>query len=141
MTTTERTTSPPHTSTASLVNDAAAQISTLVHDELTLAKLEMQTKAKQMGLGSALLGGALLLSRVGLLLGWALIVVALANVWPLWLAVFVPMIAAFAVAGLLALLGKSRLKRAVPPVPTQATDSVATDLRVARDALHEGRQS
>jgi hypothetical protein len=62
-------------------------------------------------------------------------------VWPLWLAVFVPMVAAFAVAGLLALLGKARLKRAVPPVPTQATDSVATDLRAARDALHDGRQS
>jgi hypothetical protein len=139
--TTERITSPPHASTASLVNEAAGQISTLVHDELTLAKLEMQTKAKQMGLGSALLGGALLLSRVGLLLGWALLVVALANVWPLWLAVFVPMVAAFAVAGLLALLGKARLKRAVPPVPTQATDSVATDLRAARDALHDGRQS
>jgi uncharacterized membrane protein len=41
-----------------------------------------------------------------------LLVVVLANVWPLWLAVLVPMAGAFLVAGVLAMLGKRRLKAA-----------------------------
>lgn len=130
-----------HTSTADLMSDAAAQISRLVHDELALAKLEMQTKAKQAGLAGGLLGAALVLARIGFVLAWVLLIVALANVWPWWLAVFVPMIGAFAVAGVLALVGRSRLKAATPPVPTEATQSVQTDLRTAQETIQEGRRS
>lgn len=130
-----------HASTADLMSDAAAQISRLVHDELALAKLEMQTKAKQMGLAGGLLGAALVLARVGFVLAWVLLIVALANVWPWWLAVLVPMIGAFVVAGVLALVGRSRLKAASAPVPTEASQSVRTDLRTAQEAIHEGRRS
>lgn len=137
----ERITPSVHTSTAELVNDATAQMSRLVHDELALAKLEMQIKAKRLGTAGALLASALLLARIGLVLAWTLLVVALANVWPLWLAVAVPMAGAFLVAGVLALVGKKRLAKGVPPVPTEAAESVRKDLRRAQDAFHEGRQS
>ncbi|ACU75397.1 protein of unknown function DUF1469 [Catenulispora acidiphila DSM 44928] len=139
--TAERITPSVHTSTAELVNDATAQMSRLVHDELALAKLEMQIKAKRLGTAGALLASALLLARIGLVLAWTLVVVALANVWPLWLAVAVPMAGAFLVAGVLALVGKKRLAKGVPPVPTEAAESVREDLRRAQDAFHEGRQS
>ncbi|GAA2021490.1 phage holin family protein [Catenulispora yoronensis] len=138
---TERITSASSSSTAELVNDAAVQISRLVHDEIALAKLEMQTKAKQLGMGAGLVASALLLLRIGLILAWALLVVALANVWPLWLAVAVPMAGAFLLAAVAALLGKRRLKAATPPVPTEASESVRTDLRLAHGAVQEGRQS
>jgi uncharacterized membrane protein YqjE len=133
--------SPAQPSTAELMNDAAAQISRLVHDEITLAKLEMQTKAKQMGFAAGLMASAMLLARIGLLLAWALVVVALANVWPLWLAVAVPMAGAFVLAGGAALLGRRRLAAATPPVPTEASESVRMDLRLAQDAVHEGHKS
>jgi hypothetical protein len=68
-----------------------------------------------------------------------LLVVVLANVWPLWLAVLVPMAGAFLVAGVLAMLGKRRLKAATPPAPTEASLSVRTDLRTAQEAIYEGR--
>lgn len=139
--TTERITPPAQASTAELVNNAASQISRLVHDEFELAKLEMQSKAKQMGLAAGLMASAVLLARIGLVLAWTLLVVALANVWPLWLAVAVPMAGAFVLAGGAALVGKRRLASATPPVPTEATESVRADLRVAQDAMHEGRQS
>jgi uncharacterized membrane protein YqjE len=139
--TAERITSPSHTSTAGLVNDAAAQVSRLVHDEIALAKLEMQTKAKRLGVAGGLLATALLLARIGLFLAWVLVVVALANVWPLWLSVAVPMAGAFLVAGVLALIGRRRLATATPPVPTEASESVRRDLRLAQDAIHEGRRS
>lgn len=139
--TAERMTSPAHASTAGLVGEATTQISRLVHDELALAKLEMRTKAKSMGVAGALLASAVVLARIGLLLAWALLVVALANVWPLWLAVAVPMVGAFVVAGLLALVGKQRLAKATPPVPVEVSESIRTDLHVAQDAVHEGRRS
>jgi hypothetical protein len=124
-----------------LVTEAAGQISALVRDELALARSEMQAKARQAGVAGAMLGTSLVLARCGLVLVWVLLVVALANVWPLWLAVAVPMAGAFALAAVLALAGKRRLGRAVPPVPTEATDSVRTDLQVVRQAAHEGRRS
>ena len=143
---TERITSAPsmptaHTSTSNLMSDAAAQVSRLVHDEIALAKLEMQAKAEGVGVAGGMLATALVLARIGLVLAWVLLVVALANVWPLWLAVLVPMAGAFLVAGVLALLGKRRLKAATPPAPTEASQSVRTDLRSAQEAIHEGRQS
>lgn len=142
---TERITSAPtptaHTATSNLMSDAAAQVSRLVHDEIALAKLEMQTKAKGAGVAGGMLAGALVMARTGLVLAWVLLVVALANVWPLWLSVLVPMAGAFLVAGVLALLGKRRLKTATPPAPTEASQSVRTDLRSAQEAIHEGRQS
>lgn len=130
-----------HTSTADLVSDAAAQISRLVRDELALAKLEMQEKAKQMGVAGGMFGAALVLARIGFVLAWVLLVVALANVWPLWLAVLVPMAGAFVIAGVLALVGKSRLKSAPVPVPTEASRSIRADLRTVQEAIHEGRRS
>lgn len=143
---TERITSAPstptaHTSTSNLMSDAAAQLSRLVHDEIALAKLEMQAKAKGVGVAGGLLATALVLARIGLALAWVLLIVALANVWPLWLSVLVPMAGAFLVAGVLAMLGRRRLKAAVPPAPIEASQSVRTDLRSVQEAIHEGRQS
>ena len=56
-------------STSELVSQAAAQISTLVRDELTLAKLELTEKGKRAGVGGGLFGAAasLALYGVGLL--------------------------------------------------------------------------
>lgn len=138
---TDRSTASSQPSAADLVTEAAGQISALVRDELALARSEMQAKARQAGVAGAMLGTSLVLARCGLVLVWVLLVVALANVWPLWLAVAVPMAGAFALAAVLALAGKRRLGRAVPPVPTEATDSVRTDLQVVRQAAHEGRRS
>lgn len=132
--------SPSSPSTADLVNQATGQITALVRDEIALAKLEMGTKAKQAGVAGAMLGSSLILARCGLILAWILLLVALANVWPLWLAVAVPMLGAFALAGLLAGIGKRRLARAVPPVPAETSASVQTDLRLVQESAHEGRQ-
>jgi multisubunit Na+/H+ antiporter MnhC subunit len=46
--------------------------------------------------------------------------VALAIVVDLWLAVLIVALALFAVAALLGLLARSRIKKATPPVPEQA---------------------
>src|SRR4051794_31913998 len=90
--------------TPDLVSQATAQVSTLVRDELALAKLELAEKGKRAGLGGGLLGGAAVLALYGLGLLLTLAVVLLDLAWPLWLAVLVVMVVAFLAAGVAALL-------------------------------------
>lgn len=127
------------TSTADLVSRAATQISTLVRDELALAKIELVSKGKRAGIGGGLFGAAAVLALYGTGAVIALVIVALDLVWPLWLAVLVVAVAVFAAAGLAALVGKQQLKRAAPPVPREAVAGVAADLQTVRAAVEEGR--
>jgi uncharacterized membrane protein YqjE len=128
-------------STSDLVSQATAQISTLVRDELALAKLELTEKGKRAGIGGGLFGGAGVLGLYGLGLLLALAVVLLDLVWPLWLALLVVLVVVFAVAGVAALLGKQKLQAAVPPVPTDAVASTQADVRAVKNAVREGHSS
>lgn len=128
-------------STGDLVSQAAAQISTLVRDELALAKLELTEKGKRAGVGGGLLGGAATLALYGVGLLLALIVVALDLVWPLWLSVLVVMVVVFAAAGVAALLGKKKLQTATPPVPRDAIAGVEADVQTIKTAAQRGRHA
>ena len=130
---------PNGLSTAELVNRAAGQISTLVRDELALAKAELAEKGKRAGIGGGLFGTAALLSLYGLGLLIALFVVLLDLVWPLWLAVLVIAVAVFVLAGIAVLVGRSQLKRATPAVPQEAKAGVAADIETLKSAVREGR--
>ena len=123
-------------STSDLVTRAAEQISTLVRDELALAKTEIVSKSKRVGLGSGLFGGAAMLALYGIGLLIVLAVVALDLVWPLWLAVLVVAVVVFALAGVAALMGRQQLAAAVPPVPTEAQAGIAADIQTVKDAVH-----
>lgn len=125
-------------STADLVSQAAAQISTLVRDELALAKLELVDKGKRAGVGGGLFGGAAVLALYGVGLLLVLAVVALDLVWPLWLAVLVVMVVVFAAAGIAALVGKQKLA-AVTPVPSDTIASVQSDVNTVKSAVQRGR--
>lgn len=132
----------PHatTSTADLVAQAAQQISTLVRDELALAKLEMTEKGKRAGLGGGLLGGAAVLGLYGLGLLLILAVILLHLVWPLWLSVLVVTLVVFLIAGVVAAVGRRQLRSAAPPVPHDAIAGVAADVQTVKTAAHQGRQ-
>ena len=131
----------PPASTSDLVSQAAAQISTLVRDELALAKLELTEKGKRAGIGGGLFGGAAVLGLYGLGLLLALAVVLLDLVWPLWLALLVMLVVVLAAAGVAALIGKRKLTAAVPPVPSAAVASTKADVRTVKNAVREGRTS
>lgn len=128
-------------STSDLVSQAAEQISTLVRDELALAKAELVEKGKSAGLGGGLFGAAGVLAIYGLGLLLALAVVALDLVWPLWLSVLVVAVVVFVGAAIAALVGKREITAAAPPVPSEAMDGVRTDVETVKDAIREGRQS
>ena len=128
-------------SIAELVSRATQQVSTLVRDELALAKAELVEKGKRAGIGGGLMGTAVVLALYGLALAVTLAVIALALVWPLWLAVLVVMLILFLLAVGAALAGRRQLSRAAPPIPTEAMAGVAEDIETVTTAVREGRQS
>src|SRR4029079_18390295 len=133
-----QTPSAPHdASTADLVTRATAQVSTLVRDELALARMELVEKGKRAGIGGGLMGTAVVLALYGLALAVTLAVIALALVWPLWLAVLVVMLILFLLAVGAALAGRRQLSRAAPPIPTEAMAGVAEDIETVTTAVRE----
>jgi uncharacterized membrane protein YqjE len=123
-------------SAGELVKRLSEQVSALVRDELKLAQLELSRKGKQAGLGAGMLGGSVVVAcyAVGCLLACAIL--ALSRVVQPWLAALVVGAALLALSAVVALLGKARLRRATPPVPEQAAESVQADINEIRERAH-----
>jgi uncharacterized membrane protein YqjE len=126
-------------STAELVSQLSEQVTTLVRDELALARAEMTEKGKRAGKGAGLLGGGGVLALYGLGALFVTIGAALAEVMPAWLAALIVTVVLFVAAGVAALLGKKQVQQAVPPKPTQAVDSTKRDVDTVKAAVREGR--
>jgi hypothetical protein len=91
-----------HQPTGKLVSQLSEQVSTLVRDELALARAELTEKGKRAGTGAGLLGAAGVLALYGLGALFVTAAAALALVWPVWLAVLVVAVVIFAIAGVVA---------------------------------------
>ena len=123
-------------STAQLVTQLSEQVSRLVRDELQLARLEMTRKGKQAGAGAGLLGGSGVVALYGLACLVACVIIAISGAIVAWLAALIVGAALLAVAGVAAILGRSRLQRATPPVPKQALGSVQADVQEIKERGH-----
>jgi uncharacterized membrane protein YqjE len=124
---------------AELLRGLSEQTTTLVHQELELAKLEMAEKGKRAGLGAGMFGGAALVALYALGALTAAIVLLLATAMAGWLAALIVAAAYAAIAGGLALRGRSEARRATPPVPQQASDSVKEDVQWAKTRAKQAR--
>ena len=123
-------------STGQLVKQLSEEVSQLVRDELRLATAEMTGKAKKGAMGAGLFGssGVLALYGAGCLI--ACVIIALAGVMRPWLAALIVGLVLFAVAGAAALAGRSELKKATPPIPSQAAESVKADVEQIKESAH-----
>jgi uncharacterized membrane protein YqjE len=112
-----------------LFRQLPTQISRLIRDEVRAAQVELVTKLKGAGVGAGLLaGGAVIaLYALGVLIISAIL--GLATVLAPWLSALIIGVVLLLVAGLLALLGRNKLKTAVPPLPTESIESVKEDIR------------
>ena len=119
-----------------LVKQLSEQVSALVRDELKLAQLEMTRKGKQAGSGAGLLGGGALVALYGIGCLIACVILALSGVVSAWAAALIVGAVLLAIAAVLALLGKGRLRKAAPPVPAQAVDSIKTDVEQIKERAH-----
>jgi Flp pilus assembly protein TadB len=119
-----------------LVKQLSEQVSRLVRDELRLAQLEMTRKGKRAGVGIGMAGGGGLVVLYGLGALVACAVLALSLVLTAWLAALIAGAALLLIAGVLALLGRRRLQRAIPPVPAEAVDSLKADVNEIKERTH-----
>ncbi|MGY1620371.1 phage holin family protein [Geodermatophilus sp. SYSU D00691] len=131
-------TSPPdpkNVSTGQLIGDLTDQVSRLVRDEVRLAQAEVTQKAKRLGVGAGLFGGAGLVAILGLNALITALILGLANVLPGWLAAIIVAVVLFAVAGVLALIGKKDVQSAAPPMPTDTIASVQQDIATVKQGI------
>ena len=124
--------------TAELVAELGHQATRLVHDEIWLAKQEMTQKAKQAGAGAGLLGAAavIVVYAIGVLILAA--VAGLDLALPLWAAALVMAVVLIGLAAVAALLGRNRLRRATPPLPTEAVEGLKQDVAAVKQSI-QGR--
>jgi uncharacterized membrane protein YqjE len=130
---------PRQRPTGELVKDLSAQVSTLVRQELELAKVELTEKGKQAGIGAGMFGGAGLFALYGVGALVTCAIIALATAVTAWLAALIVAVVLFAVAGVLALVGRSRTQRATPVVPEQTVETIKEDVRYTKEHVAEAR--
>jgi hypothetical protein len=122
-------------SAGELVKQLSEQVSVLVRDELRLAQLEMTRKGKQAGLGAGLMGGGGLIALYGVACLIACAIIALSGVLAAWLSALIVGAVLLAAAGVMALMGKGRLRRATPPMPAEAVGSVKEDVAEIKERV------
>ena len=126
-------------SVAELVQRLSEQASRLARQEVELAKAEMTVKGKRLGIGAGAFGGAGLVALFGLGALTAAVILALDTAMAGWLAALIVAVVYLAVAGALALMGKSKVESATPPVPERAVASVKQDVEQTKLRAKEGR--
>ena len=124
---------PRRKSVFALLADIPTLVTELVQREIELVKTELVTKLKALGIGAGLIAGALLvlLAMLGVLLTAAIFALTLTGL-PGWAAALIVAGVLLIVAVILGLIGYGILKQGVPPVPTEAMDSLRRDLRAIK---------
>ncbi len=118
-----------------LLKRASEQTSRLVREELRLAQLEMQQKAKHAGIGAGMLGGAGVVALFGVAVLIAGIVLVLATAMDAWLAALIVAVVYGAIAGIAALIGKKKVSEAAPAVPERTLASVKEDVAEIKESI------
>ena len=126
--------------TAELVRDLSEQVTRLVRQEIELAKAEVSVKGKRAGMGAGMFGGAGVIGLYAVGALTAAIIAALDLAMATWLAAAIVAVVYGAVAGVLALTGKSKVEQAMPPVPQESVDSVKEDVQWTKSRAQQGRR-
>lgn len=115
--------------TGELIKQLSSQVSMLVHQEVELAKAEAAEKGKKAGIGAGMFGGAGVagLLTLGSLTAFLILVLALAI--PAWASALLVTALWGAVAGVLALQGRNKLREVGKPVPEKTVETVKEDLQ------------
>jgi tetrahydromethanopterin S-methyltransferase subunit C len=110
----------------------------LVRNDAEMAREEIATKAKQMGVGAGLFGAAGMLALVSLGALTAAAILGLAILLPAWAAALIVAVLWAVVAALIALSGKRSLAAGTPPVPSDTAQAAKRDVRALVRELKQG---
>jgi len=116
-----------------LVKELSSQMSTLVHQEVELAKVEMAEKGKKAGVGGGMFGGAAVAGLMTLGSLTALLILALATAIPAWAAALIVTAVWGVIAGVLALEGRNKMRDMGKPVPEKTVETVKEDVQWLKD--------
>jgi uncharacterized membrane protein YqjE len=123
-----------------LLKQLSEETTTLVRQELELAKAEVAQKGQQAGKGVGMFGGAGIVGFLSLAALTAALIMALDKAMPNWAAALIVAVVYGAIAGVLALQGRNRVKEATPPVPQQTVESVKEDVQWAKTRTQSARR-
>lgn len=115
-----------------LLSEAGQQVSRLARDEVRMLRAEIAENRRNLGFGGGLIGGAGVMAFIALQAVTAAVIAALALALPVWAAALIVGVAAGLAGGMMALLGKKQVRRAVPAVQ-ETVHSVKADLAVLKD--------
>jgi uncharacterized membrane protein YqjE len=118
-------------SVAELLKELSQETSTLVKQELALARAELAEQGKRAGTGAGMLGGAGVAGLLTLGALTATLIALLDTAMKTWLAALIVTVVWAAIAGVLALQGRNKIKEATPPAP-QTVETVKEDVRWAK---------
>ncbi|MET1038908.1 MAG: phage holin family protein [Aeromicrobium sp.] len=127
----DRRTPTGEASTGQLMSQAMEDISTLIRDELQLAKADLAASGKKAGIGAGLFGaaGVLALYGVGALIATAIL--AIAEGLEPWIAAGIVTLVLFVAAGIAAVVGKGRISH-IGDAPHERVESVKADVDAAK---------
>jgi uncharacterized membrane protein YqjE len=123
-----------------LMKQLAADTAQLVRQEIELAKAETAEKGRKAGPGLGMFGGAGLLALLAAGTFTATVIAAIAEATPVWLAAAIVTVVYLAIAGILAIVGRDKVKEALPPVPEQTIETVKEDVAWAKTQMKSARK-
>jgi uncharacterized membrane protein YqjE len=123
-------------STGELVKQLSEQVTSLVRDEMKMARLELTRKGKQAGMGMGMFGVSGLVALYGVACLLAAAIIAISGEIRAWLAALIVGLAVLAASGVAAAAGRGRLRRATPPMPQQAVEGAKADVEEVRERMH-----
>lgn len=127
-------------STGELVKQLSEQTSTLVRQEIELAKVELETKGKRFGEGAGMFGAAAVVALLALGTLTALVLSLLDKAMDFALAALIVTLVYAAVAAVLARAGRERVKRGLPATPEQTVETVKEDVQWAKTQARSARR-
>jgi MFS family permease len=127
-------------SVSELMKTLSDQTTTLIRQEIELAKAEMTAKGKQLGAGAGAFGGAAAVALYAFGAITACLILALSTAVAGWLAALIVGVVYAIVAGVLALVGKKKMQAGAPPVPERAISSTKEDVEWAKTRAKAARQ-
>ena len=123
-----------------LLKQLSQETTTLVKQELELAKAEMAEKGRKAGPGIGMWGAAGVVGLAALGALTAFFILALDGVMPNWLAALIVAAVYGAIAAFLYMRGKDRVQEATPVMPEQTIETLKEDVEWAKHPTRSAKK-
>jgi len=122
-----------------IVKELMENISTLFRSEIALLKWELKDTIAKVGTGAGLFAGAAFVAIFGVAFLFVTILLVLVRIGvPAWLSALIVTIVLFAVAGVLAMIGKKKFA-AAQFVPKESVEQIKSDINTIKSDIERVR--